>query len=434
MRSAAVALALLLGLLPGCRRREAPLAPPEAPGTAQHLWYHTGYGGGLRGPDRGMSALTGPAKMPAVFEGVLRQRLVVPGNLHTDHPGAAPPAPPIDLDSLRAVHTDRYLLALMTGAPAERALSQGLPFWSPAIARGWLLNTGGLAAAAEAALRTRSITGNLGHGYHHAGPDRGMGFCTLNGLAVVAARLVREGKARRVMILDLDQHEGNGTSLLVIGEPGIWNVTIHGTPAGGPPGAENVHPIRVAHGAFPPGRLRDLNYLAVLSARVPALVAQQGPDLILYQAGMDPYDGAGISAEALAARDAFVFALARARGIPLTWVLAGGYADRETLVDLHTGTVRAANRVLEQVAPGDRLAQGPSGDVGAWRAEAGVVTFPDWGGLLGEPPQVLEPPRLEPHQAKAWGDARRRLREVERVPEAALRAAYDRLFRQAPGP
>jgi hypothetical protein len=118
---------------------QAALPPPdisggEAPAISlpppQEIWYHTGYPGGIAGQPGGMSALTGPIKMPAVFRAIWTQRLIPPAQLHTDSPqvpGRAAAAPPIDLESLRAVHTDRYLQAILTGEPRDLATSQGLP-------------------------------------------------------------------------------------------------------------------------------------------------------------------------------------------------------------------------------------------------------------------------------------------------------------------
>ncbi len=409
-------------LLPPALPRPEPLAS-EPPGRVQEIWFHSGYGGGLKGGG-GLSALTGPTKMPAVFEGLHRLGLVIPGNLHADAQGAMPPAPPMDLESLRATHTDRYLHALFTGKPPALACSQGLPGWEASVARGWLLNSGGLAAAAHRALAGVPITANLGHGYHHAGPDRGMGFCTIHGLAAVAKQLIREGKARRILIVDLDQHEGNGTGEILLGEPGIWNLTLFGHPHSGPPGSENHQPVRVHHEAFREGQERDVHYLSAVAAFLPAWLDRVKPDLVLYQAGMDPYDSAGITPKALAVRDAYVFAQARCRGIPVTWVLAGGYADFDILVTLHLGTVRAANQVLERVRPGLPLEEG-AGDPYGWSVQAGRVRFPDWTAMRRGPLKVTPAQTLDVEGVRRFVEARRQLMEAQRMPEGVLKGAYD---------
>jgi acetoin utilization deacetylase AcuC-like enzyme len=409
--------------------------PATAPKPKQEIWYHSGYPGGVVGPSSGMSARMGPTKMPVVFEAIRSQRLLPPGQIHVDASllsGAAAPAAPIDLASLRAVHSDRYLKAILTGTPKELACSQGLPSWSPSVARGWLLNLGGLYAAATAALEKKTITANLGHGYHHAGVNRGEGYCTLNGLAVVAKKLLREGRARRVMVVDLDQHEGNGTAACTIGEAGILNVSIYGSNMGGPPATENNLVLKVKHASHGAGQARDVNYLSAISSRLPDLIRRHNPDLILYQAGMDPHDCAGITPEALAVRDAYVFAVARSFGKPVTWVLAGGYSSLEMLRRLHTGTVRAANEVLARVRPGDRIES--SSSLGArpysWSASAGKVSFPDWSTLLQAQggPKLELPGRMTEAQTRAFVVERERLLQRERLLENDLQAAYRSLL------
>jgi len=409
------------------------LRPMASEGTEkprQEIWYHTGYPGGVTGPGRGISALMGPTKMPAVFEAIWRHRLVEPGQLHTDSPalpGRAPAAPPIDLESLRAVHSDRYLKALFTGHPPNLATSQGLPVWNENIARGWLLNVGGLYRASETAINKKTITANLGHGYHHATVDKGMGFCTINGLAVVAKKLVHIGKARRVMIIDLDHHEGNGTAECVLGDSSIWNVSIYGTNMGGPPAASNNHLFQVHHGSFDKEVERDANYLAVISSILIGLIQRLDPDLILYQAGMDPHDGAGISGNALAIRDAYVFSLFRSMDKPVTWVLAGGYSDLATLVRLHTETVRMANEVLARVKPGDRIEKGAANPY-QWSIHPGVIRFFDWKSLIQDSLGMSAPSSMSEGQVRDFVAARHRLLEKQRLSDDEMRSAYRALF------
>jgi len=407
------------------------------PGMAQsrqEIWYHTGYPGGVVGSRTGMSALTGPTKMPAIFEAIWRNQLISPEQIHTDHPaviGRALEAPPIDLESLRQVHTDRYLKALFTGEPIHLATSQGLPFWNEDVAKGWLLNVGGFYVAAQTAIQKNTITANLGHGYHHATVNRGSAFCTINGLVVVAKKLIREGKANRVMIIDLDHHEGNGTAECIIGEDRIWNVSIYGTYMGGPLSTGNNHVFQVQHREFEIGEKRDAHYLAVISEILPKLIRRQNPDLILYQAGMDPYDGAGISAKALAIRDAYVFALSRSMNKPVTWVLAGGYADMDTLVDLHTGTVRMANEVLAAVKPGDKVEHHGKKPY-RWFVEKGVIRFPDWRSLIGGQRRISQPSFLTERQIEEFVASRKRLLQEERLMDDEIYSPYRRLFASKP--
>jgi len=420
-------LLLFLGLI-----LAGPVGIHSADLPKQEIWYHTGYPGGVVGPKSGMSALMGPTKMPAVFEALWCNRLVEPSQIHTDSadiPGASRPAPPIDLESLRAVHSDHYLKALFTGEPQSLTLSQGLPFWNDSIARGWLLNVGGFYAAAKRALQKKVITANLGHGYHHATVTRGMGFCTINGLAVVANKLIREGKADRVMIIDLDQHEGNGTAECMIGDSRIWNVSIYGSYMGGPPATTNNHVFQVNHGDFSEGLERDMNYLAVISSILPDLILRHDPDVILYQAGMDPYDCAGISKEALSIRDAYVSALSRSMNKPVGWVLAGGYSDITTLVELHMNTLRMANEVLARVKPGDRIGMRIRKPY-HWSVQQGVIYFPDWKSFIPGSPRMNMPRPMTEAEAKNLATARERTLKEQRLPEDEIKSAYNTLFKK----
>ena len=401
----------------------------------QEIWYHTGYPGGVVGPNEGMSALMGPTKMPHVFAEIVRAGLVPGSQLHTDAGqvrGRQRPAAPMDLASLRQVHTDDYLKAVLTGQPAELATSQGLPRWDANIARGWLLNTGGLFAAAETALQKNTITANLGHGYHHASPSTGMGFCTVNGLGVVAKKLAAQGK--KVLIVDLDQHEGNGTADCVIGERNVWNVSIYGSYMGGPDATPNNRVLAVNHRAVEKGLKRDVNYLAAISSRLPAMIDEIQPDIIIYQAGMDPYDCAGITPEALKARDAYVFSLARTRNIPLTWVLAGGYTDVATLVRLHTGTVKAANEVLGQVNVGHQVVSA-GGDAYAWSTRGRSVRFADWRALneqLNGREHVQARRELSAVEVEEFMAGRAALMQSRRLPDRHMEQAFRGLFGDAP--
>jgi acetoin utilization deacetylase AcuC-like enzyme len=233
------------------------------------------------------------------------------------------------------------------------------------------------------------------------------------------------------MIVDLDQHEGNGTADIVLGDLQTWNVSIYGSYMGGPPAAGNNHVHQVQHSHFHQQVERDANYLGAISAILPDLIRHHDPDLILYQAGMDPHDGAGISAKALAVRDAYVFALARSLNKPVTWVLAGGYSDLNTLVQLHTGTVRMANEVLVRVKPGDRIdlrGRNPYD----WSSREGVAVFPAWKSIFNKNLQISKPNSMTDAQTQEFGLARQRLFREQRLPDKEIRSAFRALFQVMP--
>lgn len=245
-------------------------------------------------------------------------------------------------DQLTSIHDDAYVNAVITGEP--RSLAQSNDFeWCPGMYRAVTLTNGGMVDAARAALRT-GVAGVIASGFHHAESSRGMGFCTFNGLVLAAVELRRAELVRRVAILDLDYHYGNG-QVEMIRRYGLNDYL------------ENYGVHRAQHAD---------EYLDLAHAQVQRLLSWS-PDLVLYQAGMDPHEHdalggvPGMSAARLRARDRMVFEALRAAGVPVAFNMAGGYArDRAWLngggavnpvVALHVATFEEACRVWS-VPPG----------------------------------------------------------------------------------
>jgi acetoin utilization deacetylase AcuC-like enzyme len=259
--------------------------------------------------------------------------------------------PPVDEQDLLRVHTAEYVDAVRTGEPRPLAESQKFP-WSPALWPSVRLTNGGALAAAARALED-GVSAALASGFHHAHADHGEGFCTFNGLVVAAEALRAAGRIGRVAVLDLDLHYGNGTASLCATRPWLFNCSIYGndyfqnTPyrdvdtvrhSDGP----NHASIALANGS---GRSALFEALELGTARI---LDWGRPDLLLYQAGADPYredpySPLDLDHEDLRERDRRVFAWARRERLPLAWVLAGGYTpDVSKVVDVHVGTFDAA--------------------------------------------------------------------------------------------
>jgi acetoin utilization deacetylase AcuC-like enzyme len=262
------------------------------------------------------------------------------------------PAPVTEAD-LRRVHTTRYIEAIQTGNPRELAEMQKFP-WSPELYPSVLLTNGGCLGAARTALQG-GVSAALVSGFHHAGADHGEGFCTFNGLVVATDALVGEGAVKRVAVLDMDLHYGNGTAQLAVSRPYLFAFSIYGNDYW-----NNVvyRDVSVRHHedgrnhrsfALPVGCDRE-GMLGVMDVALPILLAFQ-PDLILYQAGADPYredpfSPLALDHDDLLARDRAVFSFAKANRIPIAWVLAGGYTeDVSKVVRVHTNTFRAWREV-----------------------------------------------------------------------------------------
>ncbi len=248
---------------------------------------------------------------------------------------------PVTEEQVARVHDPEYIRAVVTGHPRSLAASQGLDwdaqFW-PMVAA----STGGVIAATAAALEA-GVAGSLSSGLHHARYASGAGFCTINGLALAAQTALNAG-AQSVLIIDLDAHCGGGTQSLIANDRRIWQLDISVNAFDGyrSDGRTTLDLVRHA-----------TDYLSVLARRLSQL-GQSGPDfdLCLFNAGMDPDARCsiggldGIDAVLLAEREQMVFDWCRSRGLPVVFVLAGGYIgsalDVRELVELHRITLAAA--------------------------------------------------------------------------------------------
>jgi acetoin utilization deacetylase AcuC-like enzyme len=211
---------------------------------------------------------------------------------------------------------------------------------------------GGTWAAALAALE-RGFAANNAGGSHHALRDTGAGYCVFNDLALAAVRLVEEGRAQRVLVVDCDVHQGDGTAVLTEARDEIATYSIH---------AEKNFPVRKTRStldvALPDGT-GDEDYLDVLEASLVPLLERFRPSIILYQAGIDPYEGdrlgrLALTQHGLDRRDRFVAGLARAAGLPLASTLGGGYGpDPGEVSARHARTILNLAEILcpEALAP-----------------------------------------------------------------------------------
>ena len=245
-------------------------------------------------------------------------------------------------DQIAEVHDPGYVRAVRTGEPSHLARSNGFG-WDPHLFGAVAASSGGAVAAALDALARGGVAGSLSSGLHHAKAGIGDGFCTFNGLALAARAALRAG-ASRVLVLDLDAHCGGGTHELLSGDRRIeqLDVSVSAFDCYVPEPRWTLEVVDEA-----------VDYLPTIERRLEALPDEHF-DLVLYNAGMDPFEGCavgglrGIDHELLADRERMVFERARHNGWPVAFVLAGGYADtdagRRRLVDLHRETISAAGR------------------------------------------------------------------------------------------
>jgi len=286
--------------------------------------------------------------------GLVRDLLQAEGALVTWHAPEAMPA-----RWLEAVHDPDYVAEVLEArVPPHKTRRIGFPV-TPAVARRSERVPGGTFLAARIAQR-EGYAANSAGGSHHALADTGAGYCVFNDLAIAAVRLTEEGHARRVLIVDCDVHQGDGTAALTAGRPEIATYSIH---------AEKNFPVRKARSTLDVGLADgtgDEAYLDTLESTLLPLLAQFAPDLVLYQAGVDPFADdrlgrLGLSGAGLVARDRWVAGTLRARGIPFASTLGGGYGtDALEVAGRHTTSILT----LGTAALGDacnRRIQGASG-------------------------------------------------------------------------
>jgi acetoin utilization deacetylase AcuC-like enzyme len=183
---------------------------------------------------------------------------------------------------------------------------------------------------------------NLAGGTHHAFRDHGEGYSVFNDAVVAARQVQADGTVRRVVVIDLDVHQGNGTAALCRLDDTVYTLSVHG--------AKN-YPLRKEQSDLDvelPDRTGDAEYLAAVEAAVARAVREARADLAVYLAGADPFEGdrlgrLAVTKAGLAERDRVVFDACRAAGLPLAVTMAGGYArDVTDTVDIHWQTVRRA--------------------------------------------------------------------------------------------
>ena len=226
---------------------------------------------------------------------------------------------------LELAHDEAYVEAVLSSSldrEAERRI--GFPV-TPAVARRGCLATSGTVLAGRMALE-HGIACNTAGGSHHAASGHGAGFCVFNDVAVAARVLLAEGSVTRILVVDLDVHQGDGTAEILHDDDRTFTFSMH---------AERNFPARKTNSDLDislPDATGDSDYMAVLEEQLPALLETFRPDLVFYNAGVDPHvdDRLGrlnLSDEGLRNRDTFVIDTCLGRSIPLAGVIGGGYAD-----------------------------------------------------------------------------------------------------------
>ncbi|AFY41269.1 histone deacetylase [Nostoc sp. PCC 7107] len=279
------------------------------------------------------------SKFSKLYELLLNDGVAQAEQFHT------PQVPPQDLIEL--VHTPDYVRAYCKGtldAKAQRRI--GLP-WSPVLVNRTCVAVGGTILTAQMAL-SQGLACNTAGGTHHAFPSYGSGFCIFNDLAIASRVLQKLGLVQKILIVDLDVHQGDGTAFIFADDASVFTFSMH---------CEVNFPGTKQHSDLDvplPVGMDDDAYLQTLAKYLPDLLSHVQPDLIFYDAGVDPHicDRLGklaLTDTGLFRREMQVLTTCVSAGYPVACVIGGGYADdMKSLVWRHSLLHRAASEVYRQ--------------------------------------------------------------------------------------
>ena len=251
-----------------------------------------------------------------------------------------------DEEILRA-HDPGYLDRVVSGTLTEKEVRRiGFP-WSERMVGRSRRASGGTVGACLAALED-GLAANLAGGTHHAFADRGEGYCVFNDSAIAARAAQKAGLVERVVVVDADVHQGNGTAAILHDDPSVFTFSIHG---------EKNFPFHKEESDLDvplPDGTEDGDYLRALEEGLQQALDASDAQLAIYLAGADPFVGdrlgrLSVTKEGLAERDRVVLEGCRERGLPVAVTMAGGYADNvPDTVDVHFQTIEMAAQMLEK--------------------------------------------------------------------------------------
>jgi acetoin utilization deacetylase AcuC-like enzyme len=275
-------------------------------------------------------------RFPRSKYGLLRERVAQAGLGSIQVPPAA------TNEQLLRAHTATYVERMQRGDMTDQEMRRiGFP-WSPEMVERAHRSVGATIAACRAALLNGVVAVNLAGGTHHAYADHGEGFCVFNDSAVAGRMIQAEGRVGQIVVIDCDVHQGNGTAAILAGDTSIFTFSIHG---------EKNYPFHKEQSdldiALPDGSGDDV-YLAALEDGLAEAIERSRPELAIYLAGADPFEGdrlgrLKLTKAGLAMRDRLVFETCRSAGLPLAVTMAGGYGrDISDTVDVHLQTVQLA--------------------------------------------------------------------------------------------
>lgn len=270
---------------------------------------------------------------------LLRDQLAFEGTVSEDQffvPKVIPEEPVI------RVHSQAYLSKLVNleCTPREQRVSGFMH--SASLIERELTIMEGTRMCAEIAQRTGGVALNIAGGTHHAYSDRGEGFCLLNDQAIAAQWLLDSRLAERILIIDLDVHQGNGTAAIFAGREDVFTFSMHG---------EHNYPLQKEQSHLDVGLtdgIRDKEYLYLLQQSLDRILSGFTPDFVFYQCGVDIIETdklgrLGVTQQGCRQRDEMVFETVRQLHVPVVCSMGGGYSrEIRHIIDAHANTFRAA--------------------------------------------------------------------------------------------
>lgn len=247
--------------------------------------------------------------------------------------------------SILACHDDSYFTRLKNLELSKAEIRKmGFPLSKELVHREQVIMQGTIDAALYAL--KNGIALNIAGGTHHAFSDRGEGFCLLNDIAIAAKYLLQHQLKKRILVVDLDVHQGNGTASIFQDEENVFTFSMHG---------EKNYPLQKEKSNLDiglPDHIDDKAYLKILKNTLPNIAESFEPDFIFYQCGVDVLASdklgrLGLSIEGCKERDRFVLQFCKDNQIPVAASMGGGYSEKlSDIIEAHANTYRLAQQIF----------------------------------------------------------------------------------------
>jgi acetoin utilization deacetylase AcuC-like enzyme len=252
---------------------------------------------------------------------------------------------PLTEEQILLTHTPAYWQKLQEQTLSVKEIRAiGFPMRPELVWRGRHIAQGTIDCARYA--RQYGVSLNVAGGTHHAFADRGEGFCVFNDMAIASNYLLSTGECNKILIVDLDVHQGNGTARIFQDEPRVFTFSMHG---------EKNYPLRKERSDLDiplPDKTGDKLYLDTLRETLPRLLDEVQPDLVFYLSGVDVLESdrlgrLNLTLQGCRERDRFVFQTCKQNGLPVAVSMGGGYSPRiAAIVEAHANTYRVASEIF----------------------------------------------------------------------------------------